>query len=390
MLMTDWTPVPTTLPLWVPFYRQREWVLVATQTINLAIPLVFLFAGLAPKFRSWSARLARDSTYLTVTLYSVSYLALAAILILPVSYWAELVFFRAWDVPTPSTVQWLAGRGFTLSAEIVVASALVWIPYALMRHKLRLWWLYTGALVCLVFATALVTYQMVLTPLWTAYRPMPAGPLARQLQDLGERCGVKHLEVLVGGNDEATVIGLKPLNRIVVSEQFMRELTEPEQVVALAHELKHYITGDSWEGIGVIAGYLLAALWLVDVVGRALLTRFGGRWGVSDLADAASVPLVIFILTALWLGAGLPVFNAVQRQAEFHADRLALELTHLNRAQGLLQSRNTKDALNEYDWFYRLWIANHPSASERVRFANTYRPWDNGGTITDANLCRMP
>ncbi len=388
--MTDWTPVPTTHPQWVPFYHQYEWVTVATQMVSLAFPIVFLFTGFAPRLRAWSARLARNNGYLTVTVFGAAYLALATIVVLPVMYLAQLTFFRAWHVPTPSDAQWLAGRGATLVAQIVIAAASAWIPYTFMRRKPRVWWLYTAAVLVPMIAIALVIYQRVLMPLWTSYRPLPSGPLVTQLQGLAERCGVKHLKVLVGGNDEATVIGLGPFNQIVVSEGFLRDLTEPEQAVALAHELKHYITADSWEGVGVVAVFLLVGLRLVDLIGRHVLVRFGSRWGFTDLADPASLPLVVGSLSIFWFAVGLPVFNVTQTHAEFQADRWALELTHLNRAQGLLQSRNAQYTLNEYDWFYRLWMANHPSPAERVQFANRYRPWENGGSFVDSGLCRMP
>jgi STE24 endopeptidase len=388
--MTDWTPIPTTLPEFAPFWRQYEWVLLATQVLNLAIPVIFLFAGLSPRLRSWSTRVASGRLYGTVTLFAAAYLAIAAIVVLPAAYLAQLSFFRAWSVPAPSNAEWLAGHGVGLVSEIAIASALAWIPYWFLRRNPRRWWLFSTAVLVPILVAGLVIYQMVLAPLWTTYRPMPAGPLAAHVQALGERCSISQLRVLVGGNDDATVIGLGPFNRIVVSEKFVHDLTEPEQVVNLAHELKHYLTWDSWQGIALIAAFLLGGLWLVDVLGRRLLVWFGHRWGFTGLADPASFPLVLFTLTALWLAAGLPLYNALQRHAELEADRFALELTHLNRAQGLLQIRYSKYTLNDYDVFYRTWMANHPSASERVLFANTYRPWDKSEPLRYGTLCRMP
>jgi hypothetical protein len=87
---------------------------------------------------------------------------------------------------------------------------------------------------------------------------------------------------------------------------------------------------------------------------------------------------------------GLPAFNAVQRHAELEADRFALELTHENRGEALLQAHYSKYKLNEYYGFYRVWRANHPSQAERVRLANTYHPWDNGGALVYGHVCRMP
>ena len=120
-----------------------------------------------------------------------------------------------------------------------------------------------------------------------------------------------------------------------------------------------------------------------------MLRRFDKPFGFSNLGDPASIPLGIFILSASWLLVGLPVFNAVQRHVELEADRFALELTHENRAQGLLQAHFATYKLNEYYWFYRIWRANHPSQADRVRLANSYRPWNSGGRLVYAGVCRM-
>jgi hypothetical protein len=56
----------------------------------------------------------------------------------------------------------------------------------------------------------------------------------------------------------------------------------------------------------------------------------------------------------------------------------------------LLQVRFAKYKLNEYYWFYRIWRANHPSQADRVRLANTYRPWTGGGRVVYERVCRMP
>ena len=57
--------------------------------------------------------------------------------------------------------------------------------------------------------------------------------------------------------------------------------------------------------------------------------------------------------------------------------------------EALLQAHYSKYKLNEYYWFYRIWRANHPSQADRVRLANTYRPWDSGGRVVYEGVCRM-
>ncbi len=166
---------------------------------------------------------------------------------------------------------------------------------------------------------------------------------------------LNHLAVYVGGSD-STVIGVGPFRRIVMADD--PTLTTDEVVVSFAHELKHYLL-DTWKPVWVGAVLVVVGFGLVEVLGRPAIRRFGERFGFSELADPASFPLAVLILTAYWLAIGLPAFNAIQRHIEYY-------------------------------WFHRIWRANHPSQSERVRLANTYHPWTTGKPSVYRWLCQMP
>ncbi len=51
------------------------------------------------------------------------------------------------------------------------------------------------------------------------------------------------------------------------------------------------------------------------------------RWGIRDLDDWASLPLLVLILSVLTFLA-TPVFNAVSRHYEHQADQYGLEVIH--------------------------------------------------------------
>lgn len=378
-------PIPATLPDLARFFPRADWVWVGTQLFALAIPFLFLLLGLSPPLRTFSERLAGARKYWAITIFACIYLGVAWVVMLPVGYFGDILFRRAWHGPTPTTIQWLVSQGAILLGQCALAAALLWIPYTLIRRTPRTWWLWSTIVLVPLLAVVLALYQLTLTPLWTPYRN-PSPVLARRFEALAERCGLSHLQVYVGGGD-STVIGVGPFRRIIMADE--ADLTPDEDVVAFAHELKHYLL-DTWKPVWIGAALLLAGLWLVDLVGRSAIQSFRGRLGFSELQDSASFPLAVLILTAYWLAIGLPVFNAVQRHIELEADRFALELTHLNHAEGLLQSSRATYALNEYYWFYRIWRANHPSQSVRVRLANTYHPWSTGKPSVYGRLCRMP
>jgi STE24 endopeptidase len=383
--MNEAVPIPTTLPELAAFYPRADWVWLGSHLFALTIPLVFLFSGASPRLRTACARIARGNRYGTIVLMAVGYLTLAAILFLPVGFLTDLVFIRAWNGPTPSTPQWIAGQAAGLLRSFVLAAALAWIPYALMARVARLWWLLSAAAIVPVIAVVMAGYQLLLIPLWTHFHSIGDPSLAAQFQALAERCGVMRLPVYVGGND-STVVGVGPFLRLVLEED--PDLTRSERVVAFAHELKHYVL-DGWKPIGLIAALLALGFWLVHILGRRALRVWHHSLGFSELADPASLPLAVFILSASWLLLGLPVWNAVQRHVELEADRFALELTRDNHSAALLQVHRSKYSLNEFYPFYRIWRADHPSQADRVRLANTYHPWTSASRPVYGNVCQM-
>jgi Zn-dependent protease with chaperone function len=225
-------------------------------------------------------------------------------------------------------------------------------------------------------------------PLTTDYRPLADQSLAVKIATLAARCGVRHIPVFVGGNDD-TVVGLGPTNRIILDKDIFRNETPDQIAFTVGHELKHYVEGDNWKALAIIVGLLLVGLFLVDRIGRAFIAR-GARWfGFDDLADPASLPLIVAILSVCWFAAS-PALNLFTRHIEHEADRFGLELTHENRAMGeLFANEITRhDELADWDTFFLIFRATHPSNADRVGFANAYQPWEQGQPLVYGDVCR--
>jgi len=146
--------------------------------------------------------------------------------------------------------------------------------------------------------------------------------------------------------------------------------------------------GDSWKALAIIAAFLLAGFWLTDRLGRSAIRGFSRLWGFSELSDPASLPLIVFILTFPWLGI-LPFFNMFSRHIELEADRFGLELTHQNPPGAKIFVRDAQTSLAP-DWgtFFLIFQATHPSIKERIEFANSYKPWEQGAPLVYGNVCK--
>jgi len=380
--------VPQAAPAVIAFAQHREPLWLAVQLLPILVAFLFLVTGLGGRLRKACAHVARDNWFWTVTLFACAYLALAAMITAPLDYYRDVVDLQAWGHVPPTTASWMVNEAVNLAGRLVITGLFVWIPYALIAKSPRRWWLYsTVALIPVVFLV-LVVMPVFVAPLTTNYKPLADQALAAKIEALAARCGVTHIPVFVGGDDD-TVVGLGPTNRIILDKDIFTNETPDQVMFTVGHELKHYVENDNWKALAIIAGLMLAGFFLVDRVGRAWIAR-GRRWfGFDDLADPASLPLIVLLLSVFWLSAS-PALNLFTRHIEHEADRFGLELTHENRAMGQLFANEITQhgETAEWDLFFLILRATHPSNADRVRFANAYHPWDEDKSLTYGSVCR--
>lgn len=360
----------------------------AFRLLALAIPLCFLFTGLGARLRRMCESISGRRWFWTVTLFACAYLVLAALIALPFEFSIDYIqpHVAGWSHRTLPNL--LKGEGAQLVVKLVLASLLIWLPYRLIARSPRRWWLYCALALIPVAFLALVVWPVWVDPLTTTYKPLDDRPLEARIDALAARCGITHIPVMVGGNSTG-VTGLGPTNRIVLQSNLASVETPDQIVFTIGHELKHYVMDDNWKGLAIIAVCLLAGFWLTDRLGRAGIRRFSGRWGFSELSDPASVPLIVFLLTFFWL-AIVPFFNLFSRHIELEADRFGLELTHQNHAAAMVFARDASsgDVAADWDTFFLIFQATHPSVAQRIEFANTYKPWEHGKPLVYGNVCK--
>lgn len=383
-------PIPEATAAAIAYSQMHEALWAAAQLVALILPAVLLFTGWGARLRTACARLARGNGFATLVLFAAAYLVLATVVVAPIHYWRDVLSGQPPGAsgqlpPAQPLSAWITGEVVPLFAKVVGATLFLWIPYWLNRRSPRRWWLYGAlALVPITFAI-LVALPVFVDPLTTAYRPLDNPKLAGEIETLAVRCGVGSIPIFVGGDDD-TVVGLGPTNRILLQEDIATAET-PEQITGtVSHELKHYVMGDNYRALAIVAALLFAGFLLVHTLGRWAIRRWNARFGFYDLADPASLPLGVLILFAFWLLV-LPAFNWEARSIEHEADRFGLELTHTNRANAELYASWAKTIPSEYDWFFYLFRATHPSLGDRIRFANTYRPWETGQPLVYGDVC---
>ena len=380
--------VPHATPAAIAFAQHRQPLWLAAQLLPILIAFLVLVTGLGARLRSLCARLAGGNWFWTVTLFACAYVFVAALIVAPFDYYRDIVDLRAFGQSAPSPVQWFAGEAVGLVAKLVVTGLFVWIPYALIAKSPCRWWLYSSLALIPVVFLVLVAIPVWVDPLTTSYQPLADTSLAAKIEALAARCGVSHIPVFVGGNED-TVVGLGPTNRIILDKDLFKTETPDQVGFTGGHELKHYVEMDNWKALAIIVCLLFAGFFLVDRIGRWWIARGARFFGFDDLADPASLPLIIVILGVCWLAVS-PLLNLYSRHIEHEADRFGLELTHENHAMAEIFANEVTlhDEPAEWDTLFLIFRANHPSRADRIRFANDYHPWEDGKPLVYGNVCK--
>jgi STE24 endopeptidase len=380
--------VPKTTAALLAQERHADIYWAAFRLLSLAIPLLVLFTGLGARLRRMCQSISGHRWFWMVTLFACGYLILAALIALPFDFYAGYVQPHSAGHSDQTLLSWLKGDSVPLAVRLILTSLFIWIPYLLIARSPRRWWLYCALALLPVAFLAMVAWPVWVSPLTTSYKPLDDPPLEARIDSLAARCGIAHIPVTVGGNS-TMVTGIGPTHRIILQGNLATVESPDEIVFTVGHELKHYVMHDAWKGLAIIAACLLAGFWFTDRLGRAAIRRFARRWGFSELSDPASLPLILFLMTFFWLGF-VPFFNLIARHIEHEADRFGLELTHQNHATATEFAKDVQrgDVAPDWDTFFLIFQATHPSVAQRIEFANTYKPWEQGAPLVYGNVCK--
>jgi Zn-dependent protease with chaperone function len=225
---------------------------------------------------------------------------------------------------------------------------------------------------------------------------MKDAALEARIRALADRAGIEGGRIFEVDKSTDTktanayVTGLGSTKRIVLYDTLLK-YTERQVLFVVGHEMGHYVLDHVVQGLLFAAVLILAGLWLLHLAVPWLIRRYKGRFGFDELADVASLPLVLMLANILAL-VGSPIGLAFSRHIEHEADRFGLELTQDNHAAATSFARMEREDLivPRPGWLYVVWRASHPPVGERIDFANDYRPWEEGKPLKYGHLFKEP
>jgi len=360
----------------------------------MALFAIILFSGTSAKLRNLARRIGRNWFFTTIV-YVTLFTILTFVVMLPLAYYEEFVRQHAYGLSNQTPRKWVTDSLISLAVTCIAAGLFVWIPYLLLRKSPRRWWLYTAAAAIPFIVVANLIAPVWIAPLFNRFGPMRDKALETRILALADRAGIENSRVFEVNKSvdtktlNAYVAGLWQTKRIVLWDTTIARLDDRELLFVMGHEMGHYVLGHIWQLVALNSLMILLFLYAAYKTTGAIVARWAHRLGFSDMADVASLPLLLLVVGVLSQMIA-PVPLAFARHIEHEADRFGLEITQTNHSAGTAFVKLQQEALGN-PWpgpLFKLWRADHPPLGERIEFSNAYHPWREGQPLRYGALLR--
>jgi STE24 endopeptidase len=282
---------------------------------------------------------------------------------------------------------WTKGELLTFA----LAGIAMWVLYGAMRRSPRRWWFYfwLAAVPMVVFLMFIEPFAI--EPLFFKFEPLAARQpaLVAAIEKVVARGGLtipadRMFEMNASAklnSLNAYVTGIGASKRVVVWDNTIAKMNTGQILFVFGHEMGHYVLGHVWIGVGAAVLGILIFLFLAYHAMRWTLSRYGARWQIRDVADWAFLPVLLMALAVFGFFSE-PVSSSFSRMLEHNADVYGLEVIHGIVPNSPEEAAQAFQILGEVSLddpnpspFIEFWLYDHPSISERVRFASEYDPW---------------
>ncbi len=359
------------------YFEGGYWLPLWGTLIGVTIDWLFLRFRVTHAVRAFAERKSTRRAF-AVWLTALVYTALSTLITLPWAIYTGFVRERQYDLMNQTFGGWLSEQAISFALSLVFVPLLVMVVYAVIKRAPRTWWLWATGVVGVFAFAAMVVSPVYIAPLFNTYTEMEAGPLRSKIEAIAAKNDIPADHIYVSDASKQTkrisanVSGLGPTIRITLNDNLLNRTSEPEVLAVMGHEMGHYVLNHGFRNVAWLLVIFGLCFFLVSLVAPRLIARYGERWGVRDLADPASIP-VLSATFAVFMLLATPAINTVIRTAESQADAFGLDAARqpdgfASTAMRLSEYRKIEPGPVEEFLFF-----DHPSGATRVRMAMQWK-----------------
>ena len=359
------------------YFEGGYWLILWGALIAFLVDWFLLRFRLSHRFREWAERRTKRA-WLVPGLYAVPYLLIGTLLTLPWTVYTRFFRERQYDLMEQDLGAWFGEYAIGVALNLVLLPLVVTAIYAVIRRAPRNWWLWGTGVAGALIGTMVLVGPVFIAPLFNTYTEMPDGPLRDRIVAMAAEHDVPADNIYVFDQSKQTkrisanVSGIGPTIRISLNDNLLERTSDEEVLAVMGHELGHYVRGHVVLLFAALLAIVAAGLFIASRAAPWLIARHGERWGVRDLADPASVPVLGLILTVYFLGA-TPILNTIIRVNEVDADAFGLDASREPDGMARVDMRLSEyrkispGPIEEFIFF------DHPSGESRVRMAMEWK-----------------
>jgi STE24 endopeptidase len=359
------------------YFEGGYWLLLWGAVVTVLVSWIELRFGWSASWSGWAGRVTQRR-WLKPALYALPFVLVTALLTLPWAIYTEFFREHQYGLSNQSFAEWGGDQLKALLIQLIVFPLALMAIFAVIRRSPRRWWLWATLVVSAFIAMGAVVAPVFISPLFNTYKPMAAGPLRDQILGMAHAQHIPAENVYVFDASKQTkrisanVSGLGPTIRISLNDNLLNRTSPAEVKAVMGHEMGHYVLGHIWRGLAAVTAVFLVVFLLLWWSAPRLLARYGPRWGVTELADPASLPLLMAIMAVLFL-VMTPVLNTIVRTNEAEADAFGLDAAREPDGFAAVSMKLSEyrkispTPLEEFVFF------DHPSGENRVRRAMEWK-----------------
>ena len=358
------------------YFEGGYWLILWNAVAAVALYLVILATGLSARFRVLAERVVRWR-WLVPAAYVVPLTFASFVLMLPWTIYTEFVRESHYGLMNQSFGAWFADLAMMQLIGLVMSALLAVAIYAVIRRLPRQWWIVGTVIMAGFISFGALIGPVFIMPLFNTYTEMPAGPLRDRIVAVARANHIPADHIYVSDASRqskrisANVSGMGPTIRITLNDNLLKR-TGPDEVLAvMGHEMGHYVLGHVWRLILTFTLMIGVVLFAASRIAPWLIAR-NPRWGVRDIADPASMPVLLLLASVATLLL-TPVQTTLVRVNESEADAFGLDAARqpdgfAKTALRLSEYRKLEPGAVEEFLFF-----DHPSGRTRIRMAMQWK-----------------
>ena len=359
------------------YFEGGYWLTLWGTLVAVLVDGLLLKFRVVSGFRDFAERRFKRR-FLVVGLTALLYTLAGTIITLPWTIYTAFFREKQYGLMSQTFGEWAGEQAIALGISLVIAPLAMIAIYAVIRRAPRMWWLWGTGVVGLFALFGAAIAPVYIAPLFNTYTELEQGPLRTKIEAVAAKYAIpaEHIYVFDASKQtkriSANVSGLGPTIRISLNDNLLNRTSEPEILAVMGHEMGHYVLNHVWRNVLWMLVIFGLGFFLTSRIAPRLIARYGDRWGVRDIADPASLP-VLAICLSLYMLVATPAIKTMIRTAESEADAFGLDAAQQPDGFAMTAMRLSEYRKIEPSAFEEFLFYDHPSGETRVRMSMQWK-----------------